>query len=223
MGSTTTAFCTSAKQQLMQGQHNLSAQVTPTGTPTNGAFTLTSMSSVAGISVGDPASGTNVAAGAVVASIDSASQVTLSKSSSGSPGSVTITINGDTFAFALIKNACTGTYGAASTNYSNITGNSDEVSGTGYVAGGYVWANNSPTGPTTSGTTAYASFGANPTWTSATIDAQGGMLYNQSNRGAGLNAALGVYDFGGEQKVTGGTFTVLLPTNDSTHALLRLQ
>lgn len=39
---------------------------------------------------------------------------------------------------ALIKASPSGTYGAATTNYSDVTGNSDEASGTNYSAGGQV-------------------------------------------------------------------------------------
>ena len=42
----------------------------------------------------------------------------------------------DTLKLALIKASPTGTYGAATTNYSDVTGNSDEASGSGYSAGG---------------------------------------------------------------------------------------
>ena len=42
-----------------------------------------------------------------------------------------------TLKIALIKEASpSGTYGAATTNYSDVTGNSDEASGTNYTAGG---------------------------------------------------------------------------------------
>src|SRR5262245_30083420 len=114
---------------------------------------------------------------------------------------------GNAFKFALIKATPTGTYGAASTNYSNITGNSDEVSGTGYTATGFVLTNVTPT---TSGTTAYTTFSANPSWTSATFSASAGMVYNTSASGK----ACSTHDFGGTQTVSAGTFTVVLPTAD---------
>ena len=41
-----------------------------------------------------------------------------------------------TIKLALIKSSMSGTYGAATTNYSDVTGNSDEASGTNYSAGG---------------------------------------------------------------------------------------
>ena len=63
----------------------------------------------------------------------------------------------DAFKIALFKanSSISGTYGAATTNYSDVTGNSDETSGTGYSSGGNTLTN---VDPTTSGTTAFADF-----------------------------------------------------------------
>ena len=61
-----------------------------------------------------------------------------------------------TLKMALIKSGESGTYGAATTNYSNVTGNSDEISNTGnYSAGGGTLANVSVT---LDGTRAYVDF-----------------------------------------------------------------
>ena len=83
---------------------------------------------------------------------------------------------------------------------------------------------------TVSGTTAYITFSGTISWTSATIDADGCMIQNTNARlggtsgtntqGAGRAAYVG--DFGGEQHVTGGTFTVVMPTADASNAILRL-
>lgn len=122
---------------------------------------------------------------------------------------------GNTFKMALIKVSPAGTYGAASTNYSNITGNSDEVSGTGYSAGGTALTNVTPT---TSGTTAYWTFSPNPSWTSATFSTTACMIYNSSSS----NRSVSTHDFGGTQTVTAGTFTVVMPTADASNAILRI-
>jgi len=122
---------------------------------------------------------------------------------------------GNTFKMALIKVGPAGTYGAASTNYSNITGNSDEVSGTGYSAGGTTLTNVTPT---TSGTTAYWTFSPNPSWTSATFSTTACMIYNSSSS----NRSVYTGDFGGTQTVTAGTFTVVMPTADASNAILRI-
>jgi VCBS repeat-containing protein len=122
---------------------------------------------------------------------------------------------GSAFKLALIKHTPTGTYDATSTNYSNITGNSDEASGTGYTAGGLTLTNATPT---TSGTTALTNYTGTIQWTTATIDADGMMIYNSSQS----NKAVGVFDFGGEQKSTAGTFTINMPVADATHAIVRV-
>lgn len=122
---------------------------------------------------------------------------------------------GNSFKMALIKSGMAGTYGAASTNYSNITGNSDEASGTNYTAGG---ATLTRVDPTSSGTTAYTTFSSPVTWSTATISAAACMIYNTT----ASNAAVSVHDFGGTVSSTAGTFTVTLPTADASNAILRL-
>lgn len=222
MAGTTTAFCTSAKKELMQSGHNFSATKTPTGgVVTNASFAITSLSAVTDIAVGAPITATGIPAGAVTASIDSASQVTSSKAGTSTPGAQTVTFAGDAFKIALIKVSPTGTYGAASTNYSNITGNSDEVSGTGYTAGGQALANNIT--PATGGTTAFTSWSSNPSWTSSTFSTTAAMIYNTAARLEGTaNRSISTHDFGGTQTVSAGTFTLIFPTNDQTNAILRV-
>jgi hypothetical protein len=80
----TTLMCATAKQEFMSAGHCFNATVTATCT-TATTFVLTSISSIIGIAVGMAVSGTNIAAGSVVASIDSATQVTLSKATTGLP------------------------------------------------------------------------------------------------------------------------------------------
>jgi len=125
---------------------------------------------------------------------------------------------GNVFKVALIKATPTGTYGAGSTNYSDITGNSDETSGTGYTAGGFAWTAAQNITPQSSGTTAYWEWSVNPSWTSSSFSTDGCMIYNSS----ASNAAVYVGDFGGTQTVSSGTLTLVQPTNDSTNALLRI-
>jgi hypothetical protein len=121
---------------------------------------------------------------------------------------------GNAFKAALIKNSHAGTYGAASTNYSDITGSSDEASGTGYSAGGAALTN---VDPTTSGTTAYTDF-ADLSWSSASFSADGCMIYNTTNS----NRAVYLGDFGGTQTVVTGTFTLVFPTPDASNAIIRI-
>ena len=108
----------------------------------------------------------------------------------------------------------TGTRGAATTVYS-VT---DEVSGTGYTAGGV--AVTTATGPTTTGTTAFFTPSASIVYTTVTLatafDAV--LLYNDTSA---TKLAVSVHTFG-SQTVTAGTFTLTMPTNDATTGLIRI-
>ena len=129
------------------------------------------------------------------------------------------TTSGNVFKVALGKTSPAGTYGAATTNYSNLTGNSDEVAnGSGYTTGGFAWTAAQNTTPLTSGTTAYWSWSVNPNWTSATFSTVGCIIYNSS----GSNQAVYVGDFGGTQSVSAGTLTLVLPTNGVSTSILRI-
>jgi hypothetical protein len=91
---------------------------------------------------------------------------------------------------------------------------SDEVTGTGYTAGG-----NTLTGATVSltGTTAFVDF-ADTSWATSTITARGALIYNSSKS----NKAVAVLDFGSDKISSGGTFTIQFPANDSTSAIVRI-
>ena len=125
--------------------------------------------------------------------------------------------SGSTFKIALIKaNASqSGTYSAATTNYSDVTGNSDELPATGgYSTGGNTLTN---IDPTTSGTTAFIDF-ADTSWTSATFTTRGCIIYNTSQS----NKAVMVIDFGADFSVSGGTFQIQFPTANASDAILRI-
>ena len=225
----TTAMATSAKAEFAEAAHCfLASQSGLAGAGTNGTFTLTGLASTANLAVGMAASGTGIAAGAVIASIDSSSQVTLSKQHTGTVTSGTIAFAGDAFNFLLVKVGPSGTYDATLTNVgtpgtgtpsaSNV--GTDETSGTGYTSGGFGLTNSNPA---TAGTTAFWTFGANPTWTGATFSAIAGVIYNTAKRLGGIaNRVLSVHDFGGTQTVSSGSFTVTLPSNTNTTAILRI-
>lgn len=123
---------------------------------------------------------------------------------------------GNTFKIALFRATASivGTYGAATTNYSDVTGNSDEASGSGYSAGGNTLTNVTPT---SSGTTAFTDFD-NTTWSTATITASGALIYNSS----ASNAAVAVLDFGGDKTSTAGDFTIVFPSANATDAIIRI-
>ena len=214
----TTAATTSGKSDLLSGLFCFNQSRTPTGDTTNAAFTIANVSSLTGLAVGMGVSGTGIAASTVIASIDSSTGITLSKAATASNTGVTLTCTGDSMKLALIKVSMAGTYGAATTNYTDVTGNSDETSGTGYTAAGVALTNVSPA---TSGTTAYIDF-ADPSWTTATFSTTGCIIYNNSRRGPIATRAISVHDFGGTQTVSAGTFTIIMPTADASSAIYRI-
>ena len=123
-------------------------------------------------------------------------------------------LDGHTLKLALIKSGESGTFGAASTNFSNITDTSDEASGTGYSSGGATLGSVSIA---LDGTTATVDF-ADVSFSNSTISASGAMIYNSS----ASNRAIAVISFGGTVASTAGTFTVTMPTADSSNAIIRL-
>ena len=116
---------------------------------------------------------------------------------------------GDTFRIALYTSSAT--LGASTTAYSAT----NEVSGTGYTTAGEALTNVTPT---TSGTTAYTDF-ADVTWSSATITANGALIYNDSHAS---DAAVCVLEFGGDKTSTNGDFTIQFPTADASNAIIRI-
>ena len=120
----------------------------------------------------------------------------------------------DSLKIALIKDTPTGTYGAATTNYSDVTGNSDEAVGTNYTAGGQALDTATIT---LSGSTAFVDF-ADEVFTDLTISADGAIIYNSSQ----ANKAIAVFDFGGTVTATSGDFTVVFPTADASNAVIRI-
>lgn len=117
----------------------------------------------------------------------------------------------DSFKAALYLASATIT--AATTAYT-ATG---EVSGAGYSAGGV--AITAWNAPTTSGTTGYTTPTASITYTSVTLTTafDAVLIYNSTQS----NKAVSVHTFG-SQTVTAGTFTLTMPANTSTTALIRL-
>ena len=116
-----------------------------------------------------------------------------------------------TFKIALYTSSAS--LGATTTAYSAT----NEVSGTGYTAGGNTLT---VTGGavSTSGTTAYIDF-ADTTWSTATITARGAVIYNSTAAG---NPAVAVLDFGADKTSTAGDFTVSFPTADASNAIVRI-
>lgn len=115
-----------------------------------------------------------------------------------------------TFKIALYTSSAT--LDASTTAYSAT----NEVTGTGYTAGGNTLTISA--NPTSSGTTAYLDF-ADTTWSTATITARGALIYKADGA---TNPAVAVLDFGGDKTSTAGDFTVQFPTADASNAIVRI-
>jgi hypothetical protein len=122
---------------------------------------------------------------------------------------------GNTFKIALLKAAAagSGTFGAATTNYSDLS--TDELpTATGYTAGGNTLVNITPT---TSGTTGFTDFD-DTTWTAATFTTSGALIYNSTSS----NRAAAVLSFGGDQQVSSGDFQIQFPAAAASTAIIRI-
>tara|TARA_R100000329_G_C7617311_1_gene219228 strand:- start:89 stop:523 length:435 start_codon:yes stop_codon:yes gene_type:complete len=116
---------------------------------------------------------------------------------------------GNTFKLALYDNNASFT--AATTAYTT----SNEISGSGYSAGGGTLTNVTPT---SSSTTAFTDFD-DLTFSTATITARGALIYNDTAAG---DPSVVVLDFGGDKTSTAGDFKIVMPTADSSNALIRI-
>ena len=129
------------------------------------------------------------------------------------------TSTGNTFKAALYF--ASATVNAGTTAYST-TGEVTNTSGTGYTAGGVTITNGtSPTATNSSSTAgvAYWTPTASFQWTALTVTTafDAVLVYNSS----ASNKAVSVHTFG-SQTVTAGTFTLTMPSNTTSTALLRL-
>jgi len=121
--------------------------------------------------------------------------------------------SGHTFNIALFTSSAT--LDATTTDYSTT----NEVTGTGYSAGCQALTN---VDPTTSGTTAFCDF-ADETFTTATITANGAMIYNTTTGGgSGTTESVIVLDFGADKTSTSGDFTIQFPAADASNASIRI-
>lgn len=120
----------------------------------------------------------------------------------------------DVLKLALIKASPAGTYGAATTNYSDVTGNTDEASGTNYTTGGQQLDGATIS---TDGTTAIVDF-TDEVFANVTLSADGCIIYNTSK----ANRAIAVIDFGGTVSATAGDLTIEFPAADASNAVIRI-
>ena len=114
----------------------------------------------------------------------------------------------DTFEIALFTSSAS--LDAATTAYATT----NEVTGTGYTAGGNTLTT---VAPTSSGTTAFLDFN-DTTWSTATITARGAMIYNSTQS----DKAVAVIDFGADKTSTAGDFTIVFPAADASNAIIRI-
>jgi hypothetical protein len=122
----------------------------------------------------------------------------------------------DTFKAALYLTSAT--VNAATTAYSST----NEVTGTGYTAGGVTVTNATAPIATNSSATAGVAYwtpSAAITYTTVTLSTAFDcvLIYNSSQS----DKAVSVHTFG-SQTITAGTFTLTMPSNTTTTALLRL-
>jgi hypothetical protein len=105
---------------------------------------------------------------------------------------------------------------ASTTVYSTT----NEVTGTGYTAGGNTLViSTSPTSGNDSSNipTAYISF-TNTSWTTATFTARAALIYNSSQS----NKSVAILDFGTDKTVSNDTFQIIFPTPDANSAIVRI-
>ena len=114
----------------------------------------------------------------------------------------------DTYKIALYTS--NASLDASTTTYTTT----EEISGTGYTAGGN----------TLTGFTTYLDSGVaildfdDSVWSSATFTANGALIYNSSQS----NKAVAVIAFGSDISTSGGDFTVQMPAPDATNGLIRI-
>lgn len=115
---------------------------------------------------------------------------------------------GNVFKCALFTSSAT--LGAATTVYSTA----NEVVGTGYSAGGLPLTNVTPVVVNNVGVADFQDV----TWTTATITANGALVYNSTN---GNRAVISIA-FSGDKVSTAGDFVVVFPPATDTQGIIRV-
>ena len=118
--------------------------------------------------------------------------------------------SGNTLKIALYTSSAS--LGATSSAYSAT----NEVSGTGYTAGGATLSSQAVAYDSTNQVAYFDA--ADPSWSSATITARGAMIYNNTKS----NASIAILDFGSDYSSSNGTFQVQLPSAAYNTALIRI-
>ena len=102
------------------------------------------------------------------------------------------------------------TLNADTTEYSAT----NEVSGTGYTAGGLALT---VVAPAINGSKAIVDF-SDASWAASSITASGALIYNASQ----LNKAIAVISFGGSRASSAGIFRITFPAADADNAIIRI-
>ena len=118
--------------------------------------------------------------------------------------------SGNTLKIALYTSSAS--LGATTTAYTT----SNEVSGTGYTAGGATLSSQAVAFDSSNNVAYFDA--ADPAFTTATITARGALIYNNSKS----NASIAVLDFGSDFTSTAGTFTIQLPSAAHNTAIIRI-
>jgi hypothetical protein len=126
-------------------------------------------------------------------------------------GVIRATTAADTFKIALYTTLAT--LNSTTTVYTT----QDEVTGTGYVAGGNTLVISQAPTSTNTETVAWLNF-ENSSWANATFSADGALIYN-STQG---NKAVAILNFGSTKTTTNQTFTVTFPASTSSAAIIRI-
>ena len=117
---------------------------------------------------------------------------------------------GNTLKIALYTSSAS--LGATTSAYSAT----NEVSGTGYTAGGATLSSQAVAFDSSNNVAYFDA--ADPAFTTATITARGALIYNNSKS----NASIAVLDFGSDFTSTAGTFTIQLPSAAHNTAIIRI-
>lgn len=121
-------------------------------------------------------------------------------------------LTADTIKGALFTSSAA--LGSDTTLYSTT----NEVSGTGYSAGGKTLT--SPVVSST-GSSGYADFD-DITWTGSSFTAAGLQVYNSSTKKSQANRSIAIYSFGGNRTVSNGTFQIQLPSAAEGSAFIEI-
>jgi len=126
-------------------------------------------------------------------------------------GVIRATTAADTFKIALYSTL------ASLDSTTTVYTTTEEVTGTGYTAGGNTLVISQAPTSTNTETVAWLNF-ENSSWPSASFSAAGALIYN-STQG---NKAVAVLNFGGTKTAANQTFTVTFPASTSSAAIIRI-